>query len=102
MSAASTEKLEIYRSWTKSFFGWDTSDGWRWRYRARNGRILAQGSESYRDRSEAIRRALQVLGLHEDEASARRWYRSALVYAYWDRNHGLELVDRGGVAPWWR
>jgi len=50
-----TEKIEIYQG--------GGSTGWRWRYRATNGKILADGGEGYAARGDAIRGALRVTGL---------------------------------------
>ena len=42
-------KAEVYQA----------ADGWRWRIRARNGRIVADSGESYRRREDA-ERGLQI------------------------------------------
>jgi uncharacterized protein YegP (UPF0339 family) len=44
-------KIEVYRS----VFAGSAKPEWRWRLRARNGRILASSSESYTKRPWCIR-----------------------------------------------
>jgi uncharacterized protein YegP (UPF0339 family) len=43
-------KLIVYQS----------RDGWRWRVRGNNNRILADGAESYTRRRDAVKAALRV------------------------------------------
>jgi len=43
-------KIEVYR----------TSEGWRWRVVARNGRIMATGHEAYNNMKDARRTARKV------------------------------------------
>lgn len=38
-------------------------DGWRWRIRARNGRILADGAEAYKERRKCLDGAMVMCGL---------------------------------------
>jgi uncharacterized protein YegP (UPF0339 family) len=61
-----TEKIEIYReaSFVDRFNGVaDAPQQWRWRYKATNGKILADGGEGYAARADAVRGALRVTGL---------------------------------------
>lgn len=37
-------------------------DGWRWRYTARNGRVLADSGQGYSRRAYAVRGACRVVG----------------------------------------
>jgi hypothetical protein len=59
---ARTAKIEVYPSVVMA-------DGviggleYRWRYRATNGRIMADGGEGYVDRRDCVLGALKVLGL---------------------------------------
>lgn len=41
-------KLEIYQ---------DTAKGWRWRFRARNGRLVASSGQSFKGRASSLRAA---------------------------------------------
>lgn len=50
-----TEKIEIFQSYNGTT--------WYWRYRATNGRVLADGGEGYINRGDAVRGALRVTGL---------------------------------------
>ena len=105
MTASSTEKLEIYLTTVDRVTrrrGLHSVPQWRWRYRATNGKVLAQSSEGYHDRSDCIKRALQVVGLALSGTSSVAYYRGAVVYAFWYREgsmYPLELVDRAGVRP---
>lgn len=51
--AERTDTVEVYKA----------KDGWRWRYRASNGRIMADGSEGYENKDDAIGGARQVIGV---------------------------------------
>ncbi|MFB7798954.1 YegP family protein [Isoptericola sp. NPDC056134] len=44
-------RIEIYKA----------ADGWRWRLKARNGRIVAESGEAYVERRSAIRAVRRVL-----------------------------------------
>lgn len=46
-------RLTVYRA----------KDGWRWNYRAANGRIMADSAEAYVERGKCVRAAAQVLRL---------------------------------------
>lgn len=46
-------KLTVYKA----------DDGWRWNYRAPNGRVMADSGEAYRERGKCVRAAAQVLGM---------------------------------------
>jgi len=46
-------KLHVYQA----------EDGWRWRLRARNGRIVADGAEAYVSRSNAVRATVRFTSL---------------------------------------
>jgi uncharacterized protein YegP (UPF0339 family) len=39
---------------------YQSSDGWRWRLKAANGRIVADGGEAYKSRANAIRAARRL------------------------------------------
>ena len=45
-------------------------DGWRWRYTASNGRILADSGQGYSRRVDAVRGACRVAGAVEDAIAA--------------------------------
>jgi uncharacterized protein YegP (UPF0339 family) len=46
------DRITVYRA----------DDGWRWNYRAKNGRILADGSEAYRRRIDCLHGMERVTG----------------------------------------
>ena len=45
-------------------------DGWRWRYTASNGRILADSGQGYSRRADAVRGACRVIGADETHTAA--------------------------------
>lgn len=47
-----SEKVQIYRA----------SDGWRWRFLSKGGRVLADGGQGYADKRDCIRGLLWVTG----------------------------------------
>lgn len=51
-------RLTVYRA----------ADGWRWNYRAANGRIMADSAEAYTERNKCLWAACQVFDLHPDLA----------------------------------
>lgn len=53
-TAATPDHLEVYT---------DTAHRHRWRYRHRNGRVLADSGEGYARRADALRGAATVLGV---------------------------------------
>lgn len=55
-------KIEVYR---------DSAGEWRWRLKAGNGRIMADGGEGYVDRRGAIRAVTSVLRLEYPGPSGR-------------------------------
>lgn len=82
-----TEKVEIYFSRVE----------WRWRYRATNGRVLADGAEGYTARADAVRGALRVTGLPGTPRAVT--FRGGHLYWYWaaadtNRAYDVELVQR--------
>jgi len=44
----------------------DTKKGWRWRLKARNGRIIADSGEAYKSRAHALRMVAKMLALDYD------------------------------------
>lgn len=44
----------------------DTKKGWRWRLKARNGRIIADSGEAYTSRAHALRMVAKMLALDYD------------------------------------
>ena len=44
------QKLHVYRA----------ADGWRWRLKARNGRIIADSGEAYKNRSRCVQSFVRV------------------------------------------
>ena len=44
----------------------DTKKGWRWRLKARNGRIIADSGEAYKSRAHALRMVAKMLTLDYD------------------------------------
>lgn len=61
-------------------------DGWRWRYTARNGRILADSGQGYSRRVDAVRGAGRVVGasvpLTSVVLSDLRRYGDAFIWRY--------------------
>ena len=61
-------------------------DGWRWRYTASNGRILADSGQGYSRRVDAVRGACPVVGAVEDASAAHladlRKYGEAYIWRY--------------------
>ena len=45
-------------------------DGWRWRYTASNGRVLADSGQGYSRRVDAVRGAFRVAGATEPNTTA--------------------------------
>ena len=44
-------------------------DGWRWRYTASNGRVLADSGQGYSRRADAVRGACRVIGASASQAA---------------------------------
>jgi uncharacterized protein YegP (UPF0339 family) len=40
---------------TPKFEIWEARDGWRWRFLAKNGKLIAESGEAYSSRSGAVR-----------------------------------------------
>lgn len=80
-------KVEVYR---------DTAGKWRWRFRASNGRILADSAEGYTTRSKAIRGAGIVCSFLPYEAQGHYFARSRQIWALISRGmYGdVEVVSR--------
>ena len=74
-------------------------DGWRWRYTASNGRILADSGQGYSRRVDAVRGACRVAG--EDDSrtavvlSNLRWYGEAFIWGAFD---DVRVVIEGGAG----
>jgi uncharacterized protein YegP (UPF0339 family) len=95
-----SEKIEVYRA----------RDGWRWRYVAANGKVMADSGEAYDGRKHAVHGALHVAGLSIVQYQSRVMLRVGLrvpsgylvngrIYymfeqRYTDRSHDVELVER--------
>ena len=66
-------------------------DGWRWRYTASNGRILADSGQGYSRRVDAVRGACRVVGAGASRAavvlSDRRRYGVAFIRRAFDYVH---------------
>lgn len=60
---ARTAKIEVYM---------DAAGEYRWRYRATNGQIMADGGEGYVERRNCVNGALKVLGLQIAEYRRRQ------------------------------
>ena len=80
-------------------------DGWRWRYTASNGRILADSGQGYSRRVDAVRGACRVVGATVYDADAvRGWCRvvGATVYDVGEvlsglREHGEAFILRASL-----
>jgi uncharacterized protein YegP (UPF0339 family) len=93
-----TEKIEIYReaSFVDRFNGVaDAPQQWRWRYKATNGKILADGGEGYAARADAVRGALRVTGLDIPTYVGRL---SRLAEVHWPTPYGVDLLVRANEA----
>jgi uncharacterized protein YegP (UPF0339 family) len=58
-------------------------DGWRWRYTASNGRVLADSGQGYSRRADAVRGACRVAGAAEHHTvvlSDLRRYGEAFIW----------------------
>ena len=60
-------------------------DGWRWRYTASNGRILADSGQGYSRRADAVRGACRVVGAKYTDAalSDLREHAEAFIWRAW-------------------
>ena len=61
-----TDTVTLYRA----------DDGWRWRYQASNGRVLADGSQGYVRIESAIRGACRVMRLAHRREDVVVWLRA--------------------------
>lgn len=93
-----TEKIEIYREIRDRIGvrGIERVPEWRWRYKATNGKILADGGEGYKSRADAVHGALRVTGLDRKRGN---WTITGVIYAFFagsdfDRPYDVELVQR--------
>ena len=71
-------------------------DGWRWRYTASNGRILADSGQGYSRRADAVRGACRVAGAGDLAAavlSDLRKYGEAFIWRHFGHVH---VVIEGG------
>ena len=75
-------------------------DGWRWRYTASNGRILADSGQGYSRRVDAVRGACRVVGASEPQITAvlsdLRKYGEGLVWRAWFDE--VQIVIEGDAA----
>ena len=65
-------------------------DGWRWRYMAHNGRVLADSGQGYSRRVDAVRGACRVAGgdeTHTVVLSDLRRYGQAFIWGAFDDVH---------------
>ena len=60
-------------------------DGWRWRYTASNGRVLADSGQGYSRRVDAVRGACRVIGTPRSFAVLHilRKHGEAFVWSAW-------------------
>ena len=75
-------------------------DGWRWRYVAHNGRVLADSGQGYSRRAYAVRGACRVVGAAESHTTAvlsdLRKYGEGLV---WRAGFGEVRIVIEGTDP---
>lgn len=66
-------------------------DGWRWRYTASNGRVLADSGQGYSKRADAVRGACRVAGAPAAPTNPRlsdlRKYGEAFIWRHFDDVH---------------
>ena len=74
-------------------------DGWRWRYTASNGRILADSGQGYSRRVDAVRGACRVAGADDAHTaivlSDLRKYGEAFIWRHFGDVH---VVIEGGAG----
>ena len=73
-------------------------DGWRWRYTASNGRILADSGQGYSRRADAVRGACRVAGSASQTAAVLpdlRKYGEAFI---WRHFGDVRVVIEGHAA----
>lgn len=75
-------------------------DGWRWRYTANNGRVLADSGQGYSRRVDAVRGACRVAGAYEGRTavvlSDLRKHGEAFIWRAWFDVH---IVIGSAGAP---
>lgn len=69
MLVTAADRIEVYKT-----------DGWRWRYVARNGRVLADSGQAYSRRIDCVNGAQRVTGggqlVHDVEPDERDFIRT--------------------------
>ena len=68
-----TDRITVYRA----------EDGWRWNYRAKNGRIMADSGEAYRRRADCLRGVERVCGGMVAERWKGGWWLTRSVGEVW-------------------
>lgn len=65
-----TDEVQVY----------ETTDGWRWRYvNGSNGQVMADGSQGYADKRDAMHGAFQVTGATRRGVLGRRRVRLVVL-----------------------
>lgn len=83
MTAQDYTRIELYLS----------TDGWRWRTKAKNGRIIAASTEACTRRSRAVANLLRVHGLVLADAWINR-ENGRMTFAQWDlHDRFVELIE---------
>ena len=67
-------------------------DGWRWRYTASNGRILADSGQGYSRRADAVRGACRVVGADEIHIAAVLSHLRKTGGAFVGRSSSLDYI----------